>query len=639
MDASQEQALPGGQEREGTFTPAELDRARAFVAHHRAVLRSASPTSPASRQALERLLEWVWRRPFASAMEPRFASPWGRLLVESIEGADYSLPRLFASRERQIPSTLLLRVPPSGSEAALELTVKEMAERGRALARALLALLGDEPRAPIALLSENRFDGALLDLGCLANGLFVVPLPANAAPSQLLYMLGHCRARLLAVDEGRLLDSITPHLGALPHLKALILIPSHPGQEATPVRGHLTFAELLAQGERLPDSARADRANAVQLGELATLLYTSGTTGEPKAIPFTQRNLIAKRLCRALALPDLGEGDRFLSILPFFHTFGRWFELLGSLYWGATCVLARSPALPNLLHDFERERPTLFIGVPKKWVELHRRAQRDAAGSSDLGGSLRALTGGALRFGLSAAGYLEPALFTEIQGAGIALSSGYGLTEATGGVTMTPPGDYREGSIGVALPGIELTISDENELLLKGPYVMPGYHAPPDGVSGLDGEGRFATGDLVEELGGGHLRLIGRKKEIYKSRRGQTIAPHRVEALIRATGLFAQAFLAGDGREENVLLVWPDLEHHPELRTLDGAALAERTREAIAEANRALAPYERIAAFALLTRPLDEAHGELTAKGSLRREAIEANWREVLERATRDSRV
>ena len=195
----------------------------------------------------------------------------------------------------------------------------------------------------------------------------------------------------------------------------------------------------------------------------------------------------------------------------------------GRCYWGATYTFARDPSIGTLLADLAAVRPTVFLSVPKKWEELHEHAQREAGGDDPdaIAGALRKLTGSNLKTGISAAGFLDPLVFKSVQRAGIDLCSGYGTTEGTGGITMTPPARYREGSIGVPLPGIETRIESDGELLVRGPYVMEGYFRPEEGGSGIDDQGWFSTGDIVRADEDGYLWIIDRKKEIYKNRKGQ----------------------------------------------------------------------------------------------------------------------
>ena len=187
--------------------------------------------------------------------------------------------------------------------------------------------------------------------------------------------------------------------------------------------------------------------NAIQ-----TIMYTSGTTSNPKGIIFDQINIMSKRFARALALPNLSSEDIFLAYLPLFHTFGRYFEMLGSIFWGSSYCFAESPAFNSLLNDFKIIKPTIFISIPKRWLQMYEMLQNEMDLDSDseeiIKKRLKEITGGNLKWGLSAAGFLDPDIFLFFQSNGINLLSGYGMTEATGGITMTPPSDYVNDSVG-----------------------------------------------------------------------------------------------------------------------------------------------------------------------------------------------
>jgi long-subunit acyl-CoA synthetase (AMP-forming)/GNAT superfamily N-acetyltransferase len=590
--------------------------------------RVESPESrPAARRALFGLLDAVRRRPFLAGLTPDLVEGWTRLLLPVVDRAHYTFVELLRSREETDPRTPALRV--LGGDPA-ELTVADVARRTRAIARGLLALAGEEPDGRVAILSDNCLEAALCDLACLSNGIVDLPLPANAVAEQVVYMLRHSGARVLLADDEEQVSKVLPVLSELPDLRDIVVF-SHNCAER---HGLLTLEQMVGQsGGAFDDAARAARAQAVRSRDLATVMYTSGTTGKPKGITFSHLNIVSKRLCRGFALPGIGEGDTFLAYLPLYHTFGRFLELTGSLWWGATYVFARSTAQPSLAEDFKSVHPSLFISVPKKWLELHEAAVRESASEEgeDVAAQLRALTGGRLRYGLSAAGYLDPEVFRAFHGAGVELCSGYGMTEATGGVLMTPVGEYVEGSIGKPLPGIECRRADDGELLIRGPYVSPGYFPPVEVEDAFEEDGWFHTGDLVSVDAQGHHRITGRKKEIYKNRMGQTIAPQRIENLFKDFEAVSQAFLVGDHREYNTLLVWPDYEADPSLRRKPPEELKELISSLVTSANRFLAPFERVVAFRVLPRALDAEHGELTHKHTFKREVVEKSWSDLIE--------
>jgi len=591
---------------------------------------------PHARCAAFAFLDHVRRRRFVERMTTELAEPWAQLVVRVVRRANYTMPELLLAREQTDPDHVALRVL---GPAACDVTVAELARRTRSIARGLLSLLengnGVDPSQSsvhtpfVALLAENSLESALCDLGCLTNGIVNVRIPANATSDQAQYILRHSRSRVLVVSGEEQLLKILPALQELPALRSIVVIE----RVAAERHGLLSLDQLVAQAGDVDDGLRQRRAAEARIDDLATIMYTSGTTGLPKGIMFSQLNAVSKRFCRAYALPQLGEGDVFLSFLPLFHTFGRWLELVGTLFWGATYVFARNPSQASLIEDFKTEHPTVFISVPKKWTELYEQAVREAGSedSDQVPERIRAITGGRMRHGLSAAGYLDPVVFRAMNRAGIALCSGYGMTEATGGITMTPPGGYRDGSIGCALPGIELRIADDGELLIRGPYVMTGYFEPDDGNRGVDDQGWFPSGDIVSVDDDGHYRLVDRKKEIYKNRKGQTIVPQRVENLYRDFDVVSQAFLIGDQLEYNTLLLWPNYEGHPELREKSEGELRDLLGSLVVSANRFLAPYERVVAFALLPRALTEEQGELTPKLTFKRQVVRDRFRDLWE--------
>jgi long-subunit acyl-CoA synthetase (AMP-forming) len=578
------------------------------------------------RRALFSLLDAVRRRAFLALLRPEAVAPWTKLVLRVIHEADYSFAEVLRSREQTDPKTVALRVlGPDGCDVS----VADLARRTRAIARGLLSLVRGDAEAKVAILSENGLDAALSDLACLSNGIVDVPLPANAVAEQVVTMLRHSGARVLLASDEEQLGKVLRSLPSLPALKEVVAF----SRAAAERNGLLSFDQMVSQGGDFDDGARAARADAARAGDLSTLMYTSGTTGRPKGIVFTHGNVVSKRFCRAFALPSVNEGDVFLSYLPLYHTFGRFLELCGTLFWGATYVFARSTAPASLLEDFREVKPTVFISVPKKWMELHEAAAWEAKSEDpgDLAPHLRAITGGRLRHGVSAAGYLDPAVFRAFHEAGTELCSGYGMTEATGGITMTPPGEYVHGSIGKPLPGVECRRAEDGELLVRGPYVSPRYHDPGPEERGVDAEGWFGTGDLVSVDRAGHYRITGRKKEIYKNRQGQTIAPQRVENLFRDFEAVSQAFLVGDQREHNTLLIWPN-EASEAVQGRTPEQVTEMLSSLVASANRFLAPFERVVAFHVLPRALDVEHGELTQKLTFKREVVERNWGAEIDR-------
>ncbi|RMF60279.1 MAG: AMP-dependent synthetase, partial [Calditrichaeota bacterium] len=413
------------------------------------------------------------------------------------------------------------------------------------------------------------------------------------------------------------------------HVRHAVLIESG----GPPPDDVLTFQQFLQLGDPFPSRLVGAAIERVRLEDLATVMYTSGTTQQPKGIKFSHLNIVSKRFARAIALPEIGEDDTFLCYLPLFHTFGRYFEMLGAIFWGATYVFMESPKIDTMVANMKLAKPTVFISIPKKWIQLYEKIAENVdiemASEAALRRAVARVTGGRLRWGLSAAGYLDPEIFRFFQMTGVELMSGFGMTEATGGITMTPPGEYRDNSVGKALPGIEVRLAEDGEMMIRGPYVMVGYlHAKNSGIV----DGWFRTGDIFTCDKDGFYEIVDRKKEIYKNIRGETISPQKIENLFSDFESVKRVFLVGDHRAYNTVLLYPNYDY-------DQVNFTKMTREEmrdffgslIVSVNQFLASYERIVNFEIIDRDFSAERGELTQKGTFKRKAVEENFRELIE--------
>ncbi|MFO7654222.1 MAG: AMP-binding protein, partial [Candidatus Krumholzibacteriia bacterium] len=310
--------------------------------------------------------------------------------------------------------------------------------------------------------------------------------------------------------------------------------------------------------------------------------------------------------------------------------------LLHDEYYEA--AFAGNPSAETLLHQLREVRPTGLISIPLRWMQIYERcmdAFGTVAGRARQQELFREVTGGRLRWGLSAAGYLEPRVFRFFHRHDVQVCSGFGMTEGTGGLTMTPPQDYVEDSVGLPLPGTRIRFSEAGELQIAGPYVArylpeeatPGDLAVPDPDHD---EHWIATGDLFRTIERGHLRIVDRIKDIYKNNKGQTIAPRKVEAAFAGVPGIVRTFLVGDGRAYNTLLIVPDRGDEI-LRGLSDEEEHEYFQRLITQANLDLAPYERVVNFAIVGRDFTAEDGEVTPKGSFRRKAIQENFRATID--------
>jgi len=564
------------------------------------------------------------------------ASAWATTMLRLVERSHLTTGELLAHRAEASAGRTLFRLP--GRSAERSLSWHQVSGRVELVARGLLALTEEGATGPVAVLSENRLEMALVDLACLSVGLVDVMIPATSSENDVAWVLRHCGAGTVVLSSPAQLAKVLACRDGLPAPPRLIAL----DPEAAAAPGVLSFEAMLEAGAAVPAARVAERRDRCRIDDLATLMYTSGTTGVPKGVTFSHRNIVFKRFARGLAVPFLGEDDRFLAYLPLFHTFGRFLELMGTIFWGATYCFAENPSIETLVRHLQEERPTVFVSIPMRWVQLYERIRQEAdpetAPATEVAAAVTHLTGGRLRWGLSAAGYLDPEIFFFFQRHGIDLASGFGMTEATGGITMTPHGQYRDDSLGVPLPGIETRLADDGELLIRGPYVTPGLHDPAPGEDPFDSEGWLHTGDLMERDAEGHYRIIDRKKEIYKNARGQTVAPQKIENLFRDFDSVGRIFLVGDHREYNTALIWPN-PNDPglDLQSMSPAELRAHFRSLVVSANAFLAPFERIVDFAILPRDLSAEHGELTPKGTYRRKTVERNFADTIRQLYRGS--
>jgi long-subunit acyl-CoA synthetase (AMP-forming)/GNAT superfamily N-acetyltransferase len=555
---------------------------------------------------------------------------WEILIHDLVFTSNYNVRTLFYQRLRDYKSKTLFNVLKGSS--AIEFNWKTTANLVNSYERALIQLLLSEKsiKGKVAFLLENSLEMALLDISCLTNGIVNVMIPAASVPEHVKFILNQTEAPVLFVHNEKQLSKIKSIKNELNYLKKTILL-----KDASTEDWIISFTDFINNGKEVDDSHLDDLRNEVKMDSIATLMYTSGTTGEPKGIMFSQMNIVYKRFCRAMAIPELGESDRFLSYLPLFHTFGRFLEMMGAIFWAAEYCFMENPAVETVLSNMQLVKPSVFISIPKKWIQLYEYVTNKVDIELDehekIQSVIKEATGSNLKWGLSAAGYLPPDIFQFFQSYGIELMSGFGMTEATGGITMTPPGMYKPNSLGRALPGIDIKLDQDGEILIKGPYVMIGYYGKDNSETFRDNEW-LPTGDLMKMDEDGFIEIVDRKKEIYKNVKGETIAPQKIENFFRDFESIKQVFLVGDHRPFNTVLIYPEyeLENSP-LENMNEQQRQEYFSSVIVTVNKFLSAFERILDFRIINRSFSDDHGELTPKGTFKRRIIEKNFDEIIE--------
>jgi len=436
-----------------------------------------------------------------------------------------------------------------------------------------------------------------------------VPIYAASTAEQVAYILDHAEIRVVFVagDEPR---------ARLGRARATL---SRPIEAVDLVGDAAVLAEAAARDAAAPAAVDA-RLDAIALDATAQLLYTSGTSGPPKGVPLSHRNVgVTGADWLACNAPLLAEGDRDLLWLPMSHIFG-----FGELCHGNTLGWDSFLASPAELLDVLPEvAPQVLMSVPAYWEKLARAV---AAGGATPA-AIRRVTGGRLRFCLSGGAGLPPEIKHQLHAAGLLIIEGYGLTETSPTLTLNRPDAFRFDSVGKVMPSVELRLADDGEILARGPSVFAGYFKDPDATAAaFTADGWFCTGDVGRWTEDGFLQIIDRKKDILVTSSGKNIPPANLEARFAGDPVIDRVVVYGDARPYLVAAVWvrPELALAP-----DEAARLVAAR--IDEVNRDLARHETIKRHVIASTPLAVADGTLTTSLKLRRKAVYERLRAQLE--------
>ncbi|MCD6179624.1 MAG: AMP-binding protein [Bacteroidales bacterium] len=556
---------------------------------------------------------------------------WSEIVFKAIQLSNYSLKDMFDYRVKEIENhTLFLDM---NSEMPIRWTYKQVQLYVREIAAVFYRYSKGTPR--VAIYAENSVESASCDLACLFYDIFDTPLNIYFNKETLLIIFDQLKINIAVADTPSRLQILEDlRKSTKIHFTIFVVDPS--------VNTNEKDIFFLGEECKIADLNEIEgilsKREIKPVNRVATTMFTSGSTGLPKGVSFSNYNLVSKRFARAAAVPDIGKKEVMLCFLPLFHTFGRFLEMLGSIYWYGTYVFAGNTAAETLLSLFPKVNPSVFISIPLRWTQLYEKTMEMVNPNDspeEIQIKIRSVVGSRLRWGLSAAGYLEPKIFKFFQDNGIYLCSGFGMTEATGGITMTPPAKYIESSTGILLPGVKSRFGAESELEISGHYIARYLEdaGPDDIIQFPENEKNdfwLSTGDIFRKSPEGYFEIIDRLKDIYKNNKGQTIAPKTVEKLFVDVPGIKHTFLVGDARPYNVLLIVPDEDDAVLKSTGNKENKMEYFHQIIAAANKDLAPYERVINFSVLHRDFDLEKGELTPKGSFNRKTIEANFAKTI---------
>ncbi len=571
-------------------------------------------------------------------------------------------------------AALLSRMGSDPEQAALayrdgdrfvDVTVRELVQTVEELAAGLVAL-GIEPGSRIALFSATRMEFTLLDYAIWAAGCATVTIYETSSEEQVRWILGDSGAVALICENAALRGVYEAVADDLPACRHVLVIDD----------GALERLRSLADDATRAEVAR--RIAAIDHGDLATLVYTSGTTGRPKGCVITHGNFIWTVRQVEAALPDLiGPGERQLMFLPLAHIFARIVQV--------SCVsggvqIGYSTGIPQLTEELQMFRPTWVFSVPRVFEKIYNGAKQKAdaegkgrifdraaavaiafsrgreRGRIGLGtklqhalfdrlvyGKIRAIFGGRLRYAISGGAALGARLGHFFRGVGLTALEGYGLTETTSVATVNTPEAIRVGSVGRPLPGITVAIAEDGEILIRGRNVFSGYWNNEEATAeAIDADGWFHSGDVGELDAEGFLAITGRKKELIVTAGGKNVAPAVLEDRLRAHPLVSQAMVVGDGKpfvaalvalDEEGLAAWAAMRGKPN-DGLDGLRddpdLRAAIQAAIDDANRAVSKAESIRAYRILPHDLTVEGGELTPTLKVKRAVVAEKYGDLI---------
>ncbi|RPK88753.1 long-chain fatty acid--CoA ligase [Streptomyces sp. ADI98-10] len=612
-----------------------------------------------------------------------------------VDNRPVSVAHLFLSRVEATPGQEAYRYPvpeadgAAGAEQWHSLTWAQTAERVHAIAAGLLAL-GVRPEERVAISSSTRVEWILADLGAMCAGAATTAVYPSTHADETVYILSDSGSRAIFVENAVQLDKIASDIDRLPGLGHAILF--DPGADLPRVEGLevLSLAELEKRGtaylDEHPDAVE-ETVRAIEREQLATLIYTSGTTGRPKGVRLVHDCWSYQGVAQEASGLLRSDDVQFLW-LPLSHVFGKAL-VSGQVRTGH--VMAVDGRIDRIITNLPAVRPTMMASAPRIFEKVYNgiagraraeggakykiflwaakvardyaRTEQDSRAATGrrrvplplavrhavadrlVYGKIRAAFGGSLRGSVSGSAALAPDIGYFFAGAGVPVLEGYGLTETSAACTVNPADDYRVGTVGKPLPGTEVRIAEDGEVLLRGPGVMRGYHNLPEKTAEvLESDGWFRTGDIGEVDKDGYVRITDRKKDVFKTSGGKYVAPTEIERRFKAICPFVSNILViGDGRnfcsalialDEEAITSWAatqELGDLPYAEIVSSPQVHELIDGFVQRVNGDLQRWQTVKKFAVLPRDLDIEHGELTPSLKVKRPVVEREYAQVID--------
>jgi long-chain acyl-CoA synthetase len=542
---------------------------------------------------------------------------------------------------------------------------RELVRSARDIAKGLIAL-GVEAGERVSILSDTRPEWTMADAGSFCAGTVVAPIYQTDSPEECEYVLRHSEARAVFCEDASQLAKIEQIRDHCPDLEHVIAF-------ADAGQGSISMEQLVELGAEVPDHDVDDRAAAVAPDSMASLVYTSGTTGPPKACILTHRNFMEAihALEERLDLTRTNAPIDYFMFLPLAHVFARITQVFTLDLGGTIIYWQRDPA--RLLDDIRESRPTYFSSVPRVWEKIytaatsgiadqprfkralfnwslgvgHRVRELERSGSTPgrvlafqhrvadrlVHSKVRDLFGGRLELAVTAAAPTAREVLEFFDACGILLVEAWGMTETCAAGTINTDLEMKMGTVGRPVPGLEMRIAADGELLARGPNIFAGYFKNEEATRETLPDGWLATGDLGSIDADGYVSITGRKKDIIITSSGKNITAANIENALRQTRWISEAVAYGDNRPYLVALLTLDPEEAPKLAEKlsvspeMGAMVREERvlaeiQEAVDEVNERFARIEQIKRFAILDREFTQQDGELTPTLKVKRKVI-----------------
>ncbi|MFM1918525.1 MAG: hypothetical protein RLZZ303_159 [Candidatus Hydrogenedentota bacterium] len=540
--------------------------------------------------------------------------------------------------------------------------------------------LGLEPQDRVAIMAPNRPRWVFTLNSLLMDGLVAVPIYPTILPEDAAYILNDSGAKYIVVDSLERAEQIRSVMDQAPALQGIFVMDRLDETPAAPIYA----LDELIQGDAKQDDHEAVYATVREIGgtHRAAIIYTSGTTGRPKGVVLTHDNFLSQRPLQSSF--DLREDDIFLNHLPFCHVFGLSSDLFGATSVKATMVISDGIEPEKIRHALHTIRPTVLMSVPRLFEKIYVQVHQVVSQRHRLVQNLfhGALSTGKLLFDMESEGKPVPRrlllkarlsrriankilrragldrvrlayaggaptsreLIHFYQGLGINLYQGYGLTETSPVATVNLPGKNKLGTVGPPIPGVEVKLAEDGEILIRGGNVMEGYFNNPDATAqAVDEEGWFYSGDIGEIDEDGYLKIIDRKKELIITSGGKNIAPLPIESAFNTDMYIERVVVIGDHRNYLTALICPEFQVLREWAVTRGIDCATNTElashpevrklfeERVALVNQKLARYEQIKTFSVLDRNFTPATGEITPTEKLKRRVIAERYADIID--------